>query len=113
MGSDTDCSPGTQGYHKITLFTDAKEFCWMPECKVIDDTTMGCFMYKMADGDNRAYVTVENKASAVGKETDNKKDKKKKTKKEKAEKQEPMQSQAEEESEKKENKMKKKKEKAE
>lgn len=52
-----DCPSSTQGWHSDNLFKNVEEFCWMPECKVTGDRTLGCFMYKLKGGEHRAYVT--------------------------------------------------------
>merc|ERR1712224_205268 len=63
LPADKSCpSDAEKGWHDVTLFKDAEKFCWMPECKIVDDKKLGCFMYKMKDGEYRAYMTVASSA---------------------------------------------------
>lgn len=54
-------------FQRVTWFTDVQSFCWIPECKFgqLEDTTMGCFIYKMKDrGGLRAYLMTNDFPSA-------------------------------------------------
>jgi len=66
LQSDKDCPQGSEGYHSITLFKNAQEFCWMPKCKSVGDETMGCFMYKMVGDNYRVYLTSSALQPALG-----------------------------------------------